>query len=71
VNCAGILQNGGGESVQAVHQNGPAALFTACEHAGISRVIHLSAIGVDREQPTAFSSSKAAGDAALKKTSLE
>jgi uncharacterized protein YbjT (DUF2867 family) len=65
VNCAGILQDGGGESVRAVHQNGPAALFAACERAGVTRVIHLSAIGVDREQPTPFSRSKAAGDAAL------
>jgi uncharacterized protein YbjT (DUF2867 family) len=71
VNCAGILQDGGGESVEAVHRNGPAALFAACERAGISRVIHLSAIGVDREQPTAFSRSKAAGDAALKETRVE
>jgi uncharacterized protein YbjT (DUF2867 family) len=71
VNCAGVLQDGGADSVQAVHQTGPAALFAACERAGISRVIHLSAIGVDRDQPTAFSRSKAAGDAALKKTSLE
>ncbi len=71
VNCAGILQDGGGESVQGVHQTSPAALFAACERAGISRVIQLSAIGVDREQPSAFSRSKAAGDAALKKTGVD
>ena len=71
VNCAGILQDGGGNTVEAVHTAGPAALFAACERAGVRRVIHLSAIGVDREQPTAFSRSKAAGDAALTQTDLD
>jgi uncharacterized protein YbjT (DUF2867 family) len=71
VNCAGLLQDGPGESVEAVHDAGPAALFAACEKAGARRVIHLSAIGVDREQPSDFSRSKAAGDAALTKTDLD
>jgi uncharacterized protein YbjT (DUF2867 family) len=71
VNCAGLLQDGLGESVGAVHNAGPAALFAACEKTGVRRVIHLSAIGVDREQPSDFSRSKAAGDAALVKTDLD
>jgi uncharacterized protein YbjT (DUF2867 family) len=65
MNCAGILQDGAGETTDAVHREGPAALFAACERAGIGRVIHLSAIGVNREQPSAFSKTKAEGDAAL------
>ena len=71
VNCAGLLQDGGGNTVEAVHAIGPAALFAACARARVRRVIHLSAIGVDREQPTAFSRTKAAGDEALMKTDLD
>src|SRR3954468_13019164 len=55
VNCAGILQDSSSDSTRGVHADGIAALFAACERAGIRRVVHLSAIGVDRETPTAFS----------------
>src|SRR5205085_5863926 len=58
VNCAGVLQDGPGDSTSGVHRDGIAALFAACERAGVRRVVHLSAIGVDREAPTAFSRSK-------------
>lgn len=71
VNCAGVLQDSPWDSTEATHHSGPAELFAACEQAGVARVIHFSAIGVDREAPTAFSRSKAAGDAALMATRLE
>jgi uncharacterized protein YbjT (DUF2867 family) len=32
VNCAGVLQDGPGESTAAAHSFGPAVLFEACEH---------------------------------------
>jgi len=47
VNCAGVLQDGPGDSTAGVHTSGPAALFRACERQGIRRVIHLSAVGAD------------------------
>lgn len=71
VNCAGVLQDGPEDSTQGVHADGAAALFAACERAGVRRVVHLSAIGVDRETPTAFSRSKAAGDRALMARDLD
>ena len=64
VNCAGTLQDAPGESTQGVHATGIAALFAVCEVAGVRRVVHLSATGVERET-TAFSASKHAGEAAL------
>jgi uncharacterized protein YbjT (DUF2867 family) len=48
-----------------VHHHGIANLFAACEQLQIRRVIHFSAIGVDRETPSDFSRSKLAGDRAL------
>lgn len=67
VNCAGALQGGTTE----VHASGAAALFEACESAGVARVIHFSAIGVEREQPSDFSKSKLAGDRALMERDLD
>jgi uncharacterized protein YbjT (DUF2867 family) len=71
VNCAGVLQDSARESTGGVHAGGAAALFAACEQAGVRKVIHFSAIGVDRLQPTAFSSSKLAGDQALMARDLD
>jgi uncharacterized protein YbjT (DUF2867 family) len=71
INCAGILQDSISDSTAAVHAEGPAALFAACEKAGIRRVIHFSAIGVDLETPTDFSRTKAQGDQALMATGLD
>ena len=65
VNCAGVLQDSARNSTRGVHLDGIDALFAACERAGIRRVIHFSAIGVDRAAPTAFSQTKLAGDEAL------
>lgn len=71
VNCAGALQDGPSDSVQGVHTVGIAALFTACERLGIRRVVHFSAIGVDRGTPTAFSRTKLEGDQALMARDLD
>jgi uncharacterized protein YbjT (DUF2867 family) len=71
VNCVGVLQQGPHDSPDAVHAAAPAALFKACEQAGIRKVIHFSAIGVERDQPSAFSASKLAGDEALATLDLD
>ncbi|RCS25677.1 NAD-dependent epimerase/dehydratase family protein [Phyllobacterium salinisoli] len=71
VNCVGVLQDGPRENTEGVHVSGPSALFLACEELGIRRVIHLSAIGVDRGQMSAFSETKARGDAVLMDRDLD
>ncbi|HEX2255702.1 MAG TPA: SDR family oxidoreductase [Afifellaceae bacterium] len=71
VNCAGVLRDGAGDSTAGVHHHGVAALFEACERAGVRRVVHLSAIGVDRDTPTDFSRTKRAGDEALMRRELD
>jgi uncharacterized protein YbjT (DUF2867 family) len=71
LNCAGLLQDPVGDSSAAVHLRGASALFQACERAGVRRVVHLSAVGVDRETPTAFSQTKLAGDQALMARDLD
>lgn len=65
VNAAGTLQDSAGQSAEGVHVTGVDALYAACEARGVRRVIHFSAIGVDREAPTSFSRTKREGEAAL------
>lgn len=71
VNCAGVLQDSPRESTQGVHAIGPDALFAACESSNVRRVIHFSAIGVDRGELSDFSRSKFAGDQALMARDLD
>jgi uncharacterized protein YbjT (DUF2867 family) len=69
VNCAGVLQ--GGDELRAVHVDSARALYTACEQAGVRRVVHLSAIGVERGGLSEFSATKRAGEEALMGTTLD
>src|SRR5271166_4797916 len=71
VNCAGVLQDGPRDSTAGVHRDGIAALFRACEQAGVRRLVHLSALGVDRHASTAFSRTKLAGDEFLMSRDLD
>ena len=48
INAAGILRERAGQSFEAVHYQGPRALFEACAERGLRRVIHVSALGCER-----------------------
>ena len=71
VNCAGVLQDSPMDSTAGVHAKGARALFEACERLGIRRVVHLSAIGVERATPTSFSKTKLEGDRDLQERDLD
>ena len=71
VNCVGVLQASAADSPEAAHASGPARLFAACEAAGVRRVLHFSAVGVDRGACSSFSATKAEGDAALSARDLD
>lgn len=71
VNCAGALQDGGRDDLEAAHVRGPAALWQACETAHVQRAVHLSAMNVDRGGVSGFSESKSRGDAALEASGLD
>lgn len=69
VNCAGILRERGDDRHETVHVRTPAALFAACEQAGVRRVIQISALGDPADG--AFIETKHRGDAALMRSALE
>ena len=71
VNCAGTIQSNLRDSTSAVHVDAAIALWRACEEAGVRRVIHLSAIGIDRGSVSDFSRSKGVGDSALQASGLD
>ncbi|MCC2110518.1 MAG: NAD(P)H-binding protein [Hyphomicrobiales bacterium] len=71
VNCVGVLENGGKDSLNATHVDGASALFAACAEFGPRRIVHISAIGVGNEAGTGYAQSKAWGDEKLRETDLD
>jgi uncharacterized protein YbjT (DUF2867 family)/uncharacterized membrane protein YphA (DoxX/SURF4 family) len=49
VNAVGIIRERGGSTFQAVHGLAPRAMFDAAAASGISRVVQISAMGVDAD----------------------
>lgn len=66
INTAGIFTEARGQTFDAVHHAGPAALFRACALNGHPYVVQVSALGSDDLARTPFHQSKAAGDAVLR-----
>jgi uncharacterized protein YbjT (DUF2867 family) len=71
INCVGVLQDNVTDSVEAAHASGAEALFAACQRAGVKRVIHFSAIGVDQHQASPFSRTKFKGEEVLRNSDLD
>jgi uncharacterized protein YbjT (DUF2867 family) len=59
VNAVGILRERGSTSFQALHIDGPLALFRACADVGVDRVIQISALGADGSAITAYHAASA------------
>ncbi len=69
VNGAGILRESRAQKFSAVHVETPKALFDACAHAGVKRIIQISALGDPADGE--FVRSKHAVDAYLSKLDLD
>lgn len=62
INLVGILKG----DFDAFHHRGAANVAKAAADAGVTALVHMSAIGADPESPSAYGRSKAAGEAAVK-----
>ena len=71
INCAGILQGSRNQSIEAIHRDAPIALFEACRHAGVRRVVQISAISATREAASAYALTKLAADDHLRAMDLD
>ena len=65
VNLVGILAPVGRQTYAAVQAFGARAVAEAAAAAGISRLVHVSAIGADAASGSAYARTKAAGEAAV------
>lgn len=70
VNCAGVLQDSPRDDLRAVHVELIAALAAACREAGVRRIVHISAAGVERGDDP-FRRAKREADAALQSSDLD
>lgn len=62
VNCVGLFRESRAARFDALHTQGPRALFSACAEAGVARVVQVSALGAAADAPTPFLRSKHAAD---------
>jgi NADH dehydrogenase len=68
INLVAILNEGGRQRFDAVHNFGARAVAEAARAAHVSRLIHVSAIGAAPNSPSAYARTKAAGEAAVFET---
>ncbi|STX51298.1 oxidoreductase [Legionella busanensis] len=62
INCIGIFYHSDAKIMWAIHYDTPKALFTAATKSNIKRIIHLSALGIERYQSDYAKSKKAIED---------
>jgi NADH dehydrogenase len=70
INLVAVL-HGSQAEFQRVHVDLPKKLASACQAAGVRRVVHVSALGVGDAAPSRYLRSKTAGEAALKAARLD
>ncbi|MDW5418069.1 SDR family oxidoreductase [Iodobacter sp. CM08] len=71
INAVGIFAESARQTFADIHCAAPQALFSACELAGVRRVIQISALGAAPDAPTAYWRSKGIADASLAESNLD
>ncbi len=66
INLVGILAEARRGQFDAVHAEGAGRVARLAAAAGVSRLVHVSAIGADAASPSAYGRSKAAGESAVR-----
>jgi len=62
INAVGIINETRQQTFDALHNKTPIALFSACQHVGIKKIIQISALGADEAAVSQFHLSKRAAD---------
>lgn len=71
INAVGILRETAQTRFDPLHHRAPAALFRACQSAGVKRVIQISALGADEHASSVYHLSKKAADDALRTLDID
>lgn len=66
VNLVGIMHEGGAQRFASVHSAGAGLIARLAAEEGISRLVHISAIGADAESGSQYARSKALGEEAVR-----
>jgi len=70
VNLVGTLHARRRHTFERVHVELPRTLVAACRTAGVSRIVHMSALGAGADAASAYQRSKAAGEAVVAESGL-
>lgn len=62
INCVGVLYHPNKKIIWAIHHDTPRALFDACVTMGVTKIIHISALAVDKTAVEYAKSKKATDD---------
>lgn len=65
VNLVAILHKSGPQTFEKIHVDGARAVAKAAKAAGATRLVHISAIGADKNSPGNYGRTKAEGEAAV------
>ena len=66
INLIGILYETGAQKFAALQEEGAGLIAEAAAAAGVSRLVHLSALGADAASPSRYARTKARGEARVK-----
>jgi uncharacterized protein YbjT (DUF2867 family) len=66
INTVGILYERGPQRFDAVHTDGARRVARAAKAAGVSRLLHFSALGADSQSASSYARTKAAGEALVR-----
>lgn len=66
INLVGILYESGAATFDAIHVEGARNVAEAARRAGARRLVHMSALGADKDSPAHYARSKAAGEEAVR-----
>jgi len=71
INLAGILHARGRETFARVHVDLPRQIVAAARNAGVTRIVHMSALAASDAAPSAYLRSKGAGEAVVADSGLD
>jgi uncharacterized protein YbjT (DUF2867 family) len=66
VNLVGILYPAGGQSYEGIHVEAPRIIAKASRAAGVTRLVHITTMGISPNSESAYSRTKAEGEIALR-----
>jgi uncharacterized protein YbjT (DUF2867 family) len=70
INCVGIISESSKARFNVLHASAPIALFKACQHSDVKKIIQVSALGADDSALVAYHKTKKQADDYLKQSNL-